>query len=424
MATLAALRVEDTDGRKVYETNGALMPHFTGLSAELEALLERQPDGTLPRSLCNVLRLSRPAVIMDEAHNARTPLSFDTLARFNPSCILEFTATPQLDHDPEHGDFASNVLHHVSAAELKAEEMVKLPIKLETKSDWKQAIASARQLQSDLEQAALAEERETGEYIRPIVLLQAQSKSATRQNVTVEVVKQCLLDDCRVPDEQIAVATGETRQIDDVDLFARDCPIRFIITVAALEEGWDCSFAYVFCSVADVHAARSVEQLLGRVLRMPCAKRKRRPELNCAYAVVASNRFLETANSLRDKLVDNGFERIEAEWLLRPTESQGTFFGAGTLLPEAVVVVPEPPDLSRLDAPFRERTAFDPATSTLAVTGVVSPRQRDALAECFTTTAGRQAADAIYRLSNGLPPMGASRGAERNNPSAAACHAR
>ena len=118
---------------------------------------------------------------------------------------------------------------------------------------------------------------------------------------------------------------------------------------------------------------------------------------------MASNRFLETANSLRDKLVDNGFERIEAEWLLRPTESQGTFFGAGTLLPEAVVVVPEPPDLSRLDAPFRERTAFDPATSTLAVTGVVSPRQRDALAECFTTTAGRQAADAIYRLSNGLP---------------------
>ena len=206
---------------------------------------------------------------MDEAHNARTPLSFDTLARFNPSCILEFTATPQLDHDPEHGDFASNVLHHVSAAELKAEEMVKLPIKLETKSDWKQAIASARQLQSDLEQAALAEERETGEYIRPIVLLQAQSKSATRQNVTVEVVKQCLLDDCRVPDEQIAVATGETRQIDNVDLFARDCPIRFIITVAALKEGWDCSFAYVFCSVADVHAARSVEQLLGRVLRMP-----------------------------------------------------------------------------------------------------------------------------------------------------------
>jgi type III restriction enzyme len=91
VATLAALRVEDTEGRKVYESAGALMDHFSGLTAELEALLERNGDGVVPRSLCNALRLHRPIVIMDEAHRARTQLSFDTLARFNPSCIVEFT---------------------------------------------------------------------------------------------------------------------------------------------------------------------------------------------------------------------------------------------------------------------------------------------------------------------------------------------
>ena len=250
----------------------------------------------IPYSLCNVLRLHRPIVIMDEAHNARTQLSFDTLARFNPSCIIEFTATPETTHKPERGQFASNILHHVSAAELKAEDMVKLPIKLETRSEWKEVLAEARKTQQTLEALAVEEEKQTGEYIRPIVLLQAQPKSQTRGPLTVEVVRQSLIDDFHIPEDQIAVATGQTREIDDVDLFARNCPIRFIITVAALKEGWDCSFAYVLCSVAEIGSACAVEQVLGRVLRLPRATRKQHAELNCAYALAASRRFIEARN--------------------------------------------------------------------------------------------------------------------------------
>ena len=40
VSTLAALRVEDTDGRKVYEANGNLQPHFVGLDDALTAKLE------------------------------------------------------------------------------------------------------------------------------------------------------------------------------------------------------------------------------------------------------------------------------------------------------------------------------------------------------------------------------------------------
>ncbi|MGA2286806.1 MAG: DEAD/DEAH box helicase family protein, partial [Dehalococcoidia bacterium] len=290
VSTLAAFRVEDTEGRKVYETAGALMDHFSGLSAELEAQLEKNGDSVIPYSLCNVLRLHRPIVIMDEAHNARTQLSFDTLDRFNPSCIIEFTATPETNHKPERGLFASNILHHVSAAELKAEDMVKLPIKLETRSEWKEVLTEALKTQRTLEAVALEEEKQTGEYIRPIVLLQAQSRSQTKETLTVEVIKQSLIDDFKIPEEQIAVATGETREIDDVDLFDRECQIRFIITVAALKEGWDCSFAYVLCSVAEIGTARAVEQILGRILRLPRATRKQHAELNCAYALAASQR--------------------------------------------------------------------------------------------------------------------------------------
>ena len=272
VSTLAAFRVNDTEGRKVYEPCGALS-HHSGLSAALEAVLEKREDGTIAHSLANVLRMWRPLIIMDEAHNARTPLSFDTLERFSPSCIVEFTATPETIQKPEEELFASNVLHHVSAAELKAEDMVKLPIKLWTHSESREVIAQACAMQRTLELAAQQEERETGEYIRPIVLLQAQPKSKERQTLTVDVLKKLLVDDFKIPEEQIAIATGETRGIEDINLFDRGCPLRFIITVQALKEGWDCSFAYVLCSVAEMSSSRAVEQILGRVLRLPTRRR-------------------------------------------------------------------------------------------------------------------------------------------------------
>ncbi|MEW5721438.1 MAG: DEAD/DEAH box helicase family protein, partial [Chloroflexota bacterium] len=112
VSTMQAFRVEETEGRKVYEEAGALMGHFQNLPDDILRALDRRDNGEPIYSLANVLRLRRPVVIVDEAHNARTDLSFDTLARFNPSCIVEFTATPNRESSP------SNVLHSVSAAEL------------------------------------------------------------------------------------------------------------------------------------------------------------------------------------------------------------------------------------------------------------------------------------------------------------------
>ena len=54
-----------------------------------------------------------------------------------------------------------------------------------------------------------------------------------------------------------------------MDLLSPDCPIRYIITVNALKEGWDCPFAYVLATVANRTSAVDVEQILGRVLRLP-----------------------------------------------------------------------------------------------------------------------------------------------------------
>ena len=204
VATMQAFRVEDTIGRRVYRDSGDLMEHFSGLPPHVMAALERGEGSNILHSLANVLRLRRPAVIVDEAHNARTSLSFATLARFQPSCVVEFTATPA------RKDHASNVLFSASAADLKAAQMIKLPIRLETRPDWKELLADAVHCRNGLEKAAQLEQQQTGEYIRPVMLIQAQPKRKTQETLTVDAVKDCLLADHRIPEEQIESWTGLT----------------------------------------------------------------------------------------------------------------------------------------------------------------------------------------------------------------------
>ena len=87
---------------------------------------------------------------------------------------LEFTATPG-----QHGKgkIGSNVLVSVSAADLKAEDMIKLPIRLVERTNWQEAVTAAIAKRNHLEGLCGAEQKATGEYIRPILLLQAQPQS-------------------------------------------------------------------------------------------------------------------------------------------------------------------------------------------------------------------------------------------------------
>ncbi|NBB81529.1 MAG: DEAD/DEAH box helicase family protein, partial [Verrucomicrobia bacterium] len=331
VSTIQSFRREKDNGKpneeglKVYQDAGNLMDHFSGLTEAQEAGLEQVEGAGRPvASLANLLRLHRPMVIVDEAHNARTALSFDTLARFSPSLILELTATPQTEHNPSREKHASNILYSVSAAELKAEEMIKMPIKLTTDSNWQKTIGAAFDCREALEEAAKAEEAETGEYIRPVMLLQAQSALATDDTrITYDKVEKHLVER-GIPPDQIAVHTGPRKDLDDHTIADSDCRVRYIITVSKLKEGWDCPFAYVLCSVAEQVSPTAIEQVLGRVLRMPKAKRKHRDALNQAYAFVASRNFDETAQKLKDGLVEGaGFNRMEADQIVAPQSDLG-----------------------------------------------------------------------------------------------------
>ncbi|MBI1924170.1 DEAD/DEAH box helicase family protein [Candidatus Poribacteria bacterium] len=385
VSTMQAFRVEDTEGRKVYQSSGALMGHFSGLPAEVLEQIECYENGEPIHSLANVLRMRRPIVIVDEAHNARTDLSFDTLARFHPSCIVEFTATPDTEKRP------SNVLHTVSAAELHAEEMIKMPIRLETKPAWKELLADAIGQRSHLEAAAKMERQETGEYIRPIMLLQAQPQYKDKETLTVDVVEVHLMNDHKIPQEQIARATGTDKDLEGVELASPNCPIRFVITVQALREGWDCPFAYVLCSVAEMRSTTAVEQLLGRVMRLPNAKRKVRAALNMAYTFAASRSFAQAANALTDALIQNGFERLEAKDLIVPEHASQQELLFETPKEELTVPIPEIPKMETLSPNVATKVTFDAEDKTLTIREPLNGQEWTVLENCFSTPEGQAA---------------------------------
>lgn len=331
VATMQSFRIEDTEQRQVYAFSEAFEPHFRGLPAHALRVLHDLPNALVtaeeavsakagremltrfvgqPRwSLANWLALRRPYVIVDEAHNTKTERSFEALKRLNPALILELTATPV----PKR----TNVLFHVSAQQLQAEHMIKMPIALiEHTRGWQAAVFDAVQNQRLLEAEAQQEEAANGAYIRPIVLLQAQNST---EPVNVDVLRAHLVDELDIPADQVKVATGTERGLDGLDLAARDCPVRYIITVQALREGWDCPFAYILCSVQNIRSATAVEQLLGRVLRMPYATKRGRAALNKAYAHVTEAETGMAANALADRLIDGmGFDPLDMASMIAP----------------------------------------------------------------------------------------------------------
>ena len=386
VATIQAFRVEDTTGRKVYDQNGAFSEHLLNLPANHAADLLPGADGKPLPSLVNMLRLRRPVVIVDEAHNARTDLSFSTLAAVRPSCIIEFTATPARTGMP------SNVLHHVSAAELKAANMVKLPLRVITRhpSQRDQLLADAISLRGDLEKLAVAEAQQTGEYTRPIMLLQAERVDACVP------LRERLVSEFGLGKDEVIISVGTLDELKNVaDITSPKCPVRFIITVQKLREGWDCPFAYVLCSLKETRSATAIEQIVGRVLRLPGAQAKQHPDLNCAYAFSVSASLPDVLQELRDALESNGFTAAEADRIIIPVP-QGTLpLG---LQAQTVTVAPEALDTAAMKTMLTAlagKVRVDATKGTITVVVPLDAAEIETLTACVTTTEAKATVAAV-----------------------------
>ncbi|MFN3466704.1 MAG: DEAD/DEAH box helicase, partial [Candidatus Brocadiales bacterium] len=250
-------------------------------------------------SLGNTLRVLKPIVIIDEGHKAYSETAQETIRNFNPSIIVELSATP-----PKN----SNILVNISGQELNREEMIKLDLHITNKAslEWKDAMLSAVEKRNLLEQRAKEYEADTGENIRPICLIQAERTGKEQRGaryIHAEDVKEYLIKQCGIKEEEIAIKSSEKDDIEGIDLLSRACPIRYIITKQALQEGWDCAFAYVLTILTNPGSQLSITQLVGRILRQPKARKTRVKELDESYVFCFQQKAKELLENVR-----SGFE--------------------------------------------------------------------------------------------------------------------
>ena len=235
-------------------------------------------------SLGNALRVIRPVVVVDEGHKAISDLAFKTLYGFNPCFVLELTATPK-DVQPRGGTNPApgryaNLLVEVTGRELDREGMIKIPLNLEPRHgpDWRQTLGAAITTLDALHSEARKFRADTNRYIRPIMLVQVERTGSDQKeggHIHADDVREWLLT-AGFDEAEVAIKTAEQNDLnqpENQDLLSPTNRVRAIITKQALQEGWDCPFAYVLCALAASSNLNSMTQLVGRILRQPGARR-------------------------------------------------------------------------------------------------------------------------------------------------------
>lgn len=343
-----SFRTSKKEGRKAYQENGNLAT-FPKLMQDKSMLL---PD-TDETALIQVIRSLNPVVIVDESHHATSALSVEMLENFNPCFVLDLTATPKKN---------SNIISFVYAAQLKKANMVKLPVIVYNRKSQDDVYADAISIRRKLEIQAQNEQKTTGRYIRPIVLFQAQPRVGA-ESTTYDKIKATLVE-AGIPKEEIAIKTGDKDELKNIDLLSPDCPIRYIITVNALKEGWDCPFAYVLATVANRTSSVDVEQILGRVLRLPYTQKNASNVLNISYVITSSADFGKTLDRVVSGLNNAGF--TDKDYRAKDVEAEQE----KPTLPEPVQMVmqpqeePEVPEVNTSDLRYRIEQAMQQDDTT------------------------------------------------------------
>jgi len=290
-----SLKATNKENRKAFQENGYLASFLNDDNEIVEPL-----EGTDPSALINVMRSLKPVVVVDESHNAESTLSVGMLRNLNPSFIFDLTATPRDN---------SNIISYVDALRLKKQNMVKLPVIVANQRSQEEVIMAALNIRRQLEEFAKKAEEKGGGYIRPIVLFQAEPKNKD-DTTTFEKIREILLE-LNIPKKHIAIKTANINELKNVDLMSPSCQVRYIITVNALKEGWDCPFAYVLATLANKSSVVDVTQILGRVLRMPYIRKHSIELLNLSYVFTSSSHFQNTLSQVVEGLNKAGFSSKE-----------------------------------------------------------------------------------------------------------------
>ena len=281
--------------------------------------LERtSEDGPVKRSLFNLFKMLRPVVILDEAHKAygaRNQEANEEFARavnrLDPSLVIELSATPNRG--------ISNLLVDITGIKLKNEEMIKLPVQITSfvNTDWHYTLAQAHDKLERLDAEAKSLVQNGGRYIRPIAVVRVERTGRDQRDgdhVHAEDVREYLVQILGVPYNAVAVKSSELDELGRADLLSEFSPVRWIITKAALMEGWDCPFAYLLVMLDNTQAQRAITQLVGRVMRQPYAHRTGREALDQCYVYCWNTNVGDAVAQVKRGLEEEGLTGL-GDWV-------------------------------------------------------------------------------------------------------------
>ena len=298
------------------------------------------PWATVKDSLGNALKLIQPVVVIDEGQKAVSNLAYRTVYReFNPIFVLELTATPK-DVEDKKTPAASrhaNILVEVTGRELDAEGMIKMPLHIDPRqgTDWKATLDAAVDRLTGLQDMATQHGANGGRYIRPILLVQVERTGVDQRDGTfihAEDVRDRLLQVGFLA-EQIAIKTSQQNDLsapENQNLLDQTNRIRVIITKQALQEGWDCPFAYVLCSLTQNSALDAMTQLVGRILRQPWAVKTGVPSLDAGYVITHHAATKEVVGRIKTSLENEGLSDLVLQ-VNTPNDAVGIGLGARQL---------------------------------------------------------------------------------------------
>ena len=298
------------------------------------------------QSLFNVIKVLRPVVVLDEAHKAygtRNGKEFaSSINRLDPQMVIELSATPNSG--------ISNLLVDIAGPDLKKEEMIKSPVQVSSYSGmkWQDTLSEAATELERLDTEARLLESGTDRYIRPIAVVRVERTGKDQQDnnyVHAEDVRDYLTQNLKVPPDAIRVKSATQNELQGEDLLSKNSQVKWIITKAALMEGWDCSFAYLLVVLDRTRSQNAITQLVGRVMRQPHAQLTGRESLDQCYvfcndtdvddAVKQVKKGLESQGltGLEDKIFGKGNTQDQADFQMETIHRRKRFQGQEIYLP-------------------------------------------------------------------------------------------
>ena len=131
-----------------------------------------------------------------------------------------------------------------------------------------------------------------------------------KQFVHTEDVRKYLVEKLGIDEGTIKIKTAEKNELKDESLLSKTSRVRFIITKHALQEGWDCPYAYVLAILSNAQSKKALTQLIGRILRQPYAQQTSYVSLNESYVFWYNPTVGEVVEGIKKGLQEEGMDDL------------------------------------------------------------------------------------------------------------------